>query len=214
MAYKIPSCADSCPRTRAVRYRRISLGAVGHFPAHRCRSPRDMDCQLVRAYLGDAPLRDSRYVNKQLVGRADQFRPGTACTGMKSTSTGTPFACSRNSDLFPTFVAPRYPPVRRTWKLNSGQFPVTVRTSLSGRNLSRFRRKQAEDDHTGGGADENFSVGDHGCDVFIVGKIIASTRLIAVVQLISQIAGVVSMEHACLTAASLHRPNDSIGSAV
>ena len=58
----------------AVRYRWLSLGAVGHFLSHRRGTACDVDRQLGRAYLGVAPLRDPRYVNQQLVGRAGEFR--------------------------------------------------------------------------------------------------------------------------------------------
>ena len=56
LAHEVPSCANGYPRTRVVRYRRIPLGAVGHFFANRRGPSCDLARQLGLAYLGVAPL--------------------------------------------------------------------------------------------------------------------------------------------------------------
>ena len=74
--------------------------------------------------------------------------------------------------------------------------------------------EQAENDHSGEGADEYSAVGDHRCDEFIVGKRIAAAGLIAVVQLVGQIACVVSVKDPRIAASGFHRPDDCVGSTV
>jgi|ERR1035438_934390 hypothetical protein len=59
---------------------------------------------------------------------------------------------------------------------------------------SRFLAEQTKNHHSGESADEDLAVGDHLRNVFTVGKRIAAAGLIAVVQLIGQVACVVSMK--------------------
>ena len=90
--------------------------------------------------------------------------------------------------------------------------PQAVRNQLLSPNHPLLQ--QSEDHHPGGSADEYFSVGDHGRDVFVVRKIIATTGLVTIVQLSAQIVRVIGVQDASVAAPRFDSPNDSVGGAV
>jgi S-adenosylmethionine hydrolase len=56
--------------------------------------------------------------------------------------------------------------------------------------------EETKNRHSGGSANEDFSIRYHGRDVFIVSEVIADAGLVAVVQLVREIARLVSVKHA------------------
>ena len=76
----------------------------------------------------------------------------------------------------------------------------------------RFGRKEAKDSNPVGSPDENLAASDHGRDEFITGDFIAMALLIAVVEFVRQIIGIVGVKNSgCVV---FDGPDDDVAQAV
>src|SRR5215831_18431266 len=101
----------------------------------------------------------------------------------------------------------------------SGLPPLDFRTSIAFRALGKERVspgllfKQSEHGDSPGGTHINLAVDDGGSDEFVSWpEMIPGSGLIAVIELLGDIGGVVSVQNC--SRAILHRPQDGVGAAV